>query len=79
MKACELLQSVQTVVDENEASVALNGVLRFVDNSISAALLKRSRSKLVPLNEAPFKAKNNEPTGQSRLSVVTTGCCLKIS
>ena len=68
--ACELLQSVQTVVDENEASVALNDVLRFIDNSISAALLKRSRSKLVAVERSAFQGEEQRTDG----AVATVGC-----
>ena len=70
MIACELLQSVQTVVDENEASVALNDVLRFIDNSISAALLKRSRSKLVAVERSAFQGEEQRTDG----AVATVGC-----
>ena len=68
--ACELLQSVQTVVDENEASVALNDVLRFIDNSISAALLKRSSSKLVAVERSAFQGEEQRTDG----AVATVGC-----
>lgn len=74
----QLLQRGQTVFGKDIPVVAFNGKLFFVDNGIRTALFKSLGCKGVAVERFAFQRKENRTLGQSRLSVVTCGCSVKI-
>jgi len=68
--ACQLLQRVQAVVDEDEAVVALNGILRLVNHGVGAALLQGCCCKLVAVERCALQSEEQR-TGRA---VAAVGC-----
>ena len=66
----KLLQGVQTVVGEDEARVALNGIFGLVDHGVGAALVKSCCCKLVAVERFALEREEDASFG----TVATVGC-----
>ena len=67
--ACQFLVRGETIVDKNKAVIAFFGVFLLINNGITASFLKCALGEFVSV------AMKMLSLGQSRLSVVTCGCC----
>lgn len=70
MLACHLFECSQYIVDNDKSFVTLYGILLLVNDCIRATLVESCLSKLITVERFAFSAKNMEPAGQLRESVV---------
>lgn len=73
MIGSQLLQGGQYIVNVYQTFIAYHCCI--VNHGIGTTALQSLQSKSIAIKSLASKGKNMDPSGQLRVSVVTTGCC----